>query len=292
MNYSGFKEYLDLLGMDVRALANELDSPSVEVDTGCYVALKPIIFDSLGTDEYIQSFYVWLHTAARELSNDAKYAIERIDETSPHPDEVNAVKDLVHQVGILNELVNEYAQVLVQHRPWVKLTNGTVETHRIWINRAGEMVGTPEKRNMEPRNLPTKQFKIVVVEGEPGQNKAAFSCSDLMYKNDASAGNIDIAQAFVFDMSQMLVDFLMPSHRRFKGAAAPSSAHQNFAMKTLGHAARLMHGICDMAEVMHKHSILVDTDNLYQLKHLPKNASKGILAEENPDAKIEIGSWS
>lgn len=293
MNYSGFKEYLDLLGTDVRGLANQIDSPAIQIaaNTGdtTFSILKPMIEDALSSDQYMQHFYVWLHTAARELSNDAKHAIEQIDETSPHADDISAVKELATQVLVLNERVNEYADVLSKHRPWSKLTTGTMETYRVWIDEEGNSVGTPEKRAMEPRSIPTSRMKIVVIEGEPGHYQAALSCSDLRFKVDESVGGIKIAQSFVFDLSQMMADFLT----RQNGVRRISDpSRQQFILKTMQHSTLLMHAVCDMAEIMHKYGYLVDTDNLYQLKTTLIKPPKGVLSEENPDAKIEIGSWS
>lgn len=303
MNYSNFKEYLNQLGTDVRGFGNMLNNPEQEVDpdTGeqSWKLLNPMINDLVDgrSPGVIEDFYVWLHTAARELSNDAKYAIETIDETSPEATDVRAVAELAEQVKTLNELVTNYGQRLAKAKPWTKMLGSTMEVYRFWNDRSGANHGTPEKRGMEPRKLPTASVKIVVIEDDNGNSRAAISCSDNHYRRDESIpGAPDIGQAFVFDVPKMIAGYLGSTSGgrvRARTMGVATMSREDYVLETMQLSKLLVHGIADMAETMHKHGYLVDTDNLYMLRDVaPYKPGKGVLSEENPDAIIEIGSWS
>lgn len=297
MNYNGFKTYLKELDTDVRGFANMVDAGNqyVDPDTGNegFNVLAPVTSDLYGGNSpgLLQDFYVWLHTAARELSNEAKQAIEEIDETSPSQSDVRAVAELAQQVAILNSLVNGYGDKLAEFRPWVKMSASTMEVYRFWNDKSGKNYGEPDKRGMETKQMPTQKVKIVCIESEDGRStRAAVSCSNGQYRIDESVGGVAIASAYIFDMPLMMAKYLSGTGgRRSMGALN----RESIVVETMQKASSLMHGLCDMAETMNRHGVLRDVDNLYMLNELTTiKPSKGVVAEESPDAKIEIGSWS
>ncbi|UKL14972.1 hypothetical protein hairong_067 [Pseudomonas phage hairong] len=303
MNYSNFKDYLNQLGTDVRGFGNMLDSRVQELDPNSgeksFKLLNPMINDLVDgrSPGAIGEFYVWLHTAARELSNDAKHAIETIDENSPAATDIRAVAELAEQVRKLNFLVSQYGVMLGKERPWTNMTGSMMEVYRFWNDKSGANYGTPEKRGMEARQIPTASVKIVVIEDDNGNSRAAISCSDNQYRRDDSVpGSPEIAKAFVFDFSVMVAGYLSGSRGRIGRSpiGVATISREEYVMEVMQMASPLVHGIADMAETMHHHGFLVDTDNLYMLRGTPTvdQPSKGVLAEENPDAIIEIGSWS
>lgn len=294
MNHAGFKQYLQSLGVYVEGLADAIQDPGFSIDVDgvkSYDVLGPIIKDLREGNRpgYLGDFYVWLHTAAREMTADAKAVIETIDEKSPHPNDMGLILALSEQARKLDSLVTEYGKNLARDKPWINMTGNTMDCYRFWQDRSGKEYGEPEARKMEAKKLPVQRVSIVVMEEDNGAVSAGVSCNDGYFKKDDSVG-AEVAPVFVFDMPSMMTDYLMKG-RGLRGPGSASDTREARVIQCMQTAVPLMRGLVKMADVMRERDVLVDPDCLFGNVEI-QTQPKGVLAEESPDAKIEIGSWS
>lgn len=245
-------------------------------------AETPFLIDRLIDDEsskgrlLVEELYQHLHTTGLDLSKQASETVEYMtlaNESYPmSPPHVRLV-GLIERMGTE---IDDYTRRICRNALWRQTySNRPMDVATFWSDKNGTPVSNPEFRNMDAGDVKPAHGRIVLVDAEDGSAQKPCLCvTDGVLRE----GNRQEVLIPVVDMVS---------------SAVIGGCAQITGSKFIGEAHTVIQAFFDVADELAAQGTLCDPDDIYGLKKRKKAAPRRtITAEDNPEAKIDIGSWS
>lgn len=226
--------------------------------------------------EIIEELYQHLHTTGLEL---AKQASEVIDYMTQANENYSMSTPHVRLVGLIEQMgtnIDEYTRRICRNALWRQAYNNqTMEVATFWADKSGNPISNPELRKMQPGDIKPAHGRIVLVDAENGSPQEPCLC---VSDGKLREGNRQEILIPVVDMvSAALIG----------GTAITTGS------KFVGEAHSVIQSFFEVADELSAQGMLVDPNDVYSFKKRGlEPPRRQITAENNPEAKIDIGSWS
>ncbi|QOC57927.1 hypothetical protein phiK7B1_072 [Pseudomonas phage phiK7B1] len=203
-------------------------------------------------------------------------------------DENADYESLVAGVKRMGEKMDGFTRFLTSKKHWGPIYNGPMTVTRIWRTKNDQVVGTPEDRKLPINEVPNRLSSIVIAENDDGTKpRVMLSLSNGNYRMDGSVG--EVREDFLVDLPEMYARG--HGKERFAGrtrGVGRAKITEFFADAAIG-MLPLLEEIVYVASILERRGVLEDTLFDFSDK-LAKKAE--VKAEDNPEAKYEIGGWS
>ena len=238
-----------------------------------------------------EQLFNFIATAPRELSEKVNELLEEAKGVMLTEEQNLELRALMLTTKQMGEQMDSFTKSLARGRAWASIYNAPVSVTRVWrTKRNEEIVGTPEERKLPLDQVPNRLSSIVLVEEESskGVTRRPMLCvSDGHYRQDGAIG--DVREDFLIDLPAMFAH--SSGTGTFRGRRGCSQEHtQKIFTGIMRDAIPLIEYILAVAKPLVERGI-VESD-LYKYDQPLTLASKPLKAEENPDAKYEIGGWA
>lgn len=226
--------------------------------------------------EVIEELYQHLHTTGLELT---KQASETVDYMVRVNEDYSMSVPHVRLVGLIEKMgteIDDYTRRICRNALWRQAYNNqTMDVATFWADSSGTPVSNPEFRKIQPGDIKPAHGRIVLVDAEDGSAQKPCLCvSDGILRE----GN---RQEILIPVVDMVAFAVVGANAQITGA------------KFIGEAHSVIQAFFEVADELSAQGMLADADDIYGLKKRKKAAPRRqITAENNPQAKIDIGSWS
>lgn len=241
-----------------------------------------------------RDLFTFISTAPRELSEEVGQLLKATQGMVLSEDDRIELKVLSDDVLRMGNLMDEFTKSIAKGRSWASIYNAPVKVTRVWrTKRNEEVIGEPEERNLPIDQVPNRLTSLVLVEEETNKGKRTrpmLCVSDGQYRDDGSSFG-PVREDFLIDLAAMFEhgSNVAPRGRVTRGCSKDHT--QKIFTAIMNDSLRLFESILDVAKPLIQRGIIDST--LYDFTEKEQIASsKPLTAEENPDAKYEIGGWA
>lgn len=279
-------------GATVNEFVRSLEETRWADDTGKHLppALMTFGFDPRGVSRAIFTF---LATAPRELSETVGLLLKDSQGMALSEEEHLELKALSAGVHRMGTLLDEFTKKIAKQRAWRAIYNAPVSVTRVWRTKRDEqVVGVPEERKVPVDQMPTRMASMVMVEEETNKGvrtRPMLALSDGQYRMDGAIG--EVREDFLLDLPEMFGhgnDSAWAAGRGRKGCTKEHT--QDLFTELVMGGMELFHSILEVAKPLVERELV--SSDLFDFKVQEVIASKPLKAEDNPEAKYEIGGWA
>jgi hypothetical protein len=185
--------------------------------------------------------------------------------------------------------LDEFTRWIANARHWGPIYNGPMKVTRVWRTKADVIVGSPEERNLPIDQVPNRLSSLVAAENDDGTNKKfMISVSTGTYR-DGGDPEGPLREDFLIDLPEM---YEHGSKVRMAGRHRGCSRDTGIALfsEMVNESMAVFDAILDLAEPLERQGVLNDKRFLFKKPEVIVKAE--FKAENNPNAKYEIGGWA
>lgn len=287
------KRYLDVMERDYQTFIDNLGNtstpnPALGLDIKQEVILWPFEVDS----SLISEVLLFLCSMPRELCEKAGMIRDEMLSNNSNDTTAGATEDEVVDadaravsVGVMacKEALEDLTRYIVMSKPWLRKFKDSIPVVTVFSTKKNEIVGEPVNRNILSTILPTYETSLVVLD-KNGKLEPYLSLSDGREQNSAS-GKV-VTEKHLLNLADVYsANTLVIGGKRYKAEL----------LKTIVFSYRLHKEMMSLAGLLHalnpKKMVEFDVDRIFDFE-IEEVVKRIMSAEDSPNAKIAIGSWS
>lgn len=287
------KRYLDVMERDYQTFIDNLGNtstpnPALGLDIKQEVILWPFEVDS----SLISEVLLFLCSMPRELCEKAGMIRDEMLSNNSNDITAGATEDEVVDadaravsVGVMacKEALEDLTRYIVMSKPWLRKFKDSIPVVTVFSTKKNEIVGEPVNRNILSTILPTYETSLVVLD-KNGKLEPYLSLSDGREQNSAS-GKV-VTEKHLLNLADVYsANTLVSGGKRYKADL----------LKTIVFSYRLHKEMMSLAGLLHalnpKKMVEFDVDRIFDFE-IEEVVKRIMSAEDSPNAKIAIGSWS
>ena len=287
------KRYLDVMERDYQTFIDNLGNtstpnPALGLDIKQEVILWPFEVDS----SLISEVLLFLCSMPRELCEKAGMIRDEMLSNNSNDTTAGATEDEVVDadaravsVGVMacKEALEDLTRYIVMSKPWLRKFKDSIPVVTVFSTKKNEIVGEPVNRNILSTILPTYETSLVVLD-KNGKLEPYLSLSDGREQNSAS-GKV-VTEKHLLNLADVYsANTLVSGGKRYKADL----------LKTIVFSYRLHKEMMSLAGLLHalnpKKMVEFDVDRIFDFE-IEEVVKRIMSAEDSPNAKIAIGSWS
>lgn len=273
----GMKVYLDEIGVDLSGFAHLLKYSEVQM-TSRGQAINRVVLPMIEGDRHsiVPGIFQFIHSEARQLTD---AATELLD-SRLNLDEDNALLERLRLDCIaIGRNVDLYTKYVAGTKPWKKLRYEKISGASFWRDNNDNPISQPKSRAMPFSDIPSTKASMVMVDAEDGSPLTPAMCM-MSTKFYTDSTGIESAESFLIDMGNLFLE-----------APCGMTNSANILVDLLTAAHPMLINMVDIANTLNQFGYLADEHKIYDLCTVAK-VVRGVTAEDNPNAIIEIGSFS
>lgn len=238
--------------------------------------------------------FTYIATAPRELTDLASQVLDASKGVVLTEEEQIDLKALAISCKELGEQMDRFTKNMASDKAWSAIYNAPISVTRVWRTKRGEeVVGTPEVRNVPIDQVPNRLSSLVLVEEESSKGvtrRPMLSVSDGRYQLDGPIG--EVRADFLIDIPAMFAHGADVSPRGRMGRGCGQKGTERLFTRTMTAALPLLEATLAVAEPLVRRGVL--ESDLYQFDEVIDYTpgANPLKAEDNPNAKYDIGGWA
>lgn len=273
----GMKKYLDEIGVDLPGFVHLLKHGEI-IQTPAGNMIDRTLFPLMGSsrDVIIPGIFEFIHSEARRLTDAAQELLKYHQDLTIEDDGFDRLRRDCVAIG---GNVDSYTRRVSTIKPWKKLRYEQVNGASFWRDANDNPISNPKTRRLPFADVPTSKSSMVMVDAEDGSPLTPAMCmmSTKFYKDSTG---MESAESFLIDMPEL-----------FLCAPCGMTTAGEVLVELLSAAEPMLRNMTSIAEALNEHGYLEDKCGIYDLAAVERIV-RAITAEDNPNAIIEIGSFS
>lgn len=287
------KRYLDVMERDYQTFIDNLGNTSTPNPALCLDIKQEVILWPFEVDSsLISEVLLFLCSMPRELCEKAGMIRDEMLSNNSNDTTAGATEDEVVDadaravsVGVMacKEALEDLTRYIVMSKPWLRKFKDSIPVVTVFSTKKNEIVGEPVNRNILSTILPTYETSLVVLD-KNGKLEPYLSLSDGREQNSAS-GKV-VTEKHLLNLADVYsANTLVSGGKRYKADL----------LKTIVFSYRLHKEMMSLAGLLHalnpKKMVEFDVDRIFDFE-IEEVVKRIMSAEDSPNAKIAIGSWS
>lgn len=291
----------DSLGLEqefltVNGLCNLITNASADEFYKAFAPIRQDLKDGTKPEHTaLNELFVWFHregqaivTTAEKLAASTDIELDEELGLAGGP-----MRELTYRIQSLSNSLKKYTNDMASSGFWRMAAGESVPVFSVWTNRQGEAVSDPEERAVMKAEMPLRNAGMFILEDENGRMNPCpvISVSDGVYRpsgiKNALGVEDDARQNFMVKVVPTFCDLLSG------GAGLDAAEHRIDALRRhMENMVEPLQAMSDVAELIHVLKPDAVDMQIYGLEEESVEPKVDLTAENNPEAKIEIGSFS
>ncbi len=287
------KRYLDIMERDYQAFIDNLGSismsnPALDFDIKQEAILWPFEVDR----SVISEVLLFLCSMPRELCEKAGMIRDEMlsnnsNDTTAGTTEDEAVDADARAVSVgvmaCKDALEDLTRYIVMSKPWLRNFKDSIPVTTVFSTKKNEIVGEPTNRNILSTILPTYETSLIVLD-KNGKLEPYLSLSD--GREQTSASGKVVTEKHLLSLTDVYsANPKTIGGKRYKGDLLKTIVFSYRLHKEMMSLARLLHALNP------KKMVEFDVNGIFDFE-IEEVVKRIMSAEDSPNAKIVIGSWS